>query len=95
MEVFTDLPGMQFYIGNFIEQEQGKDGCVYGKRGGFCMETQYYPDACNQAAFQSSVLKAGEKYDTTTIYKIFCEKITDKIGYDMRKQSKEPHVIAF
>lgn len=74
MEVFTDLPGMQFYIGNFIEQEQGKDGCVYGKRGGFCMETQYYPDACNQAAFQSSVLKAGEKYDTTTIYKFSVRK---------------------
>ena len=69
MEVFTDLPGMQFYIGNFIENEKGKDGYVYGKRDGFCMETQYYPDACNQNGFQSSVLKAGEKYDTTTIYK--------------------------
>ena len=94
MEVFTDLPGMQFYIGNFIEQEQGKDGCVYGKRGGFCMETQYYPDACNQAAFQSSVLKAGENTIQQRFIN-FCEKITDKIGYDMRKQSKEPHVIAF
>ena len=38
------------------------------------METQYYPDACNQAAFQSSVLKAGEKYDTTTIYKFSVRK---------------------
>ena len=69
MEVYTDLPGMQFYIGNFIDNEKGKNGCVYQKRGGFCMETQYYPDACNQASFQSSVLKAGEKYDTTTVYK--------------------------
>ncbi len=74
MEVFTDLPGMQFYIGNFIEKETGKDGYVYGKRDGFCMETQYYPDACNQSAFQSSVLKAGEKYDTTTIYKFSMRK---------------------
>ena len=38
------------------------------------METQYYPDACNQPAFQSSVLKAGEKYDTVTVYKFSSEK---------------------
>lgn len=73
MEVYTDLPGMQFYIGNFIKPETGKNGCTYIKRGGFCMETQYYPDACNQKNFQSSVLKAGEKYDTTTIYKFSAE----------------------
>ena len=74
MEVFTDLPGMQFYIGNFIEQETGKDGYVYEKRGGFCMETQYYPDAAIRLLFESSVLKAGEKYDTTTIYKFSVRK---------------------
>ena len=69
MEVYTDLPGMQFYIGNFIDNEKGKGGCIYEKRSGFCMETQYYPDACNQDSFESSVLKAGDKYDTTTVYK--------------------------
>lgn len=69
MEVYTDLPGMQFYIGNFIEHEKGKAGCVYEKRSGFCMETQYYPDSCNQKNFQSPVLKAGEPYDTETIYR--------------------------
>ena len=74
MEVFTDLPGMQFYIGNFIEKESGKEGCVYEKRGGFCMETQYYPDACNLPSFQTSVLKAGDKYDTVTVYKFSTEK---------------------
>lgn len=73
MEVFTDLPGMQFYIGNFIVEEKGKGGCLYHKRGGFCMETQYYPDACNQENFQTSVLKAGEPYDTVTIYKFSTE----------------------
>lgn len=73
MKVFTDLPGMQFYIGNFINNENGKGGSVYTKRAGFCMETQYYPNACNEAAFQSSVLKAGEKYDTTTIYQFVTE----------------------
>ena len=73
MKVFTDLPGMQFYIGNFINNENGKGGSVYTKRTGFCMETQYYPNACNEANFQSSVLKAGEKYDTTTIYQFVTE----------------------
>ncbi len=68
MKVYTDLPGMQFYIGNFIEQENGKAGCVYGKRSGFCMETQYYPNACNEEKFESSLLKAGEEYHTTTVY---------------------------
>lgn len=69
MEVYTDLPGMQFYIGNFIDNEKGKGGHLYEKRSGFCMETQYYPDACNQPDFQTSVLKAGETYDTVTVYK--------------------------
>ena len=73
MKVFTDLPGMQFYLGNFINNENGKGGSVYTKRAGFCMETQYYPNACNEANFQSSVLKAGEEYDTTTIYQFMTE----------------------
>ena len=73
MEVFTDLPGMQFYIGNFIDHEKGKGGHFYEKRSGFCMETQYYPDACNQENFQSSVLKKDEVYDTVTIYKFSVE----------------------
>lgn len=70
MEIFTDAIGVQFYAGNFVESSPiGKDGVVYGKRAGFCMETQYFPDAVHHAAFPSCVLKAGEKYDTTTIYR--------------------------
>lgn len=70
MEVFTDCVGMQFYAGNFIESTWiGKDGKPYGKRGGFCLETQFYPDAVHHENFASPVLKAGEKYQTTTIYK--------------------------
>ncbi len=71
LEVFTDLPGMQFYAGNFIDgKAKGKGGYVYKKREGFCLETQYYPDACNEKPyFKSSVLKKGEEYDSTTIYK--------------------------
>lgn len=70
MEVFTDCVGVQFYTGNFIESSWiGKDGKAYGKRGGLCLETQFFPDAVHHENFDSPVLKAGEEYHTTTIYK--------------------------
>jgi aldose 1-epimerase len=71
MEVYTDLPGVQLYVGNFIDTNgvKGKEGMLYQKRGGLCLETQYFPDAIHQPNFESPVLKAGEEYNTTTIYK--------------------------
>ncbi len=69
MEVYTDLPGVQIYTGNFINNEVGKNEVVYGKRAGVCFETQYYPDAIHHENFQSPVVKAGEKYHTVTGYK--------------------------
>lgn len=70
MEVFTDCVGVQLYTGNFIEDTWiGKDGKPYEKRGGLCLETQFFPDAVNHENFVSPVLKAGEEYHTETIYK--------------------------
>lgn len=69
LEAYTDLPGVQFYAGNFIKDCHGKKGTVYDKRQGFCLETQYFPDSINQESFPKPLLKAGEKYDTTTCYK--------------------------
>ena len=69
LEVYTDLPGVQVYSGNFINNELGKQGVVYKKRQGICFETQYYPDAINHDGFESPVCKAGEVYKTTTVYK--------------------------
>ena len=69
MEVYTDLPGVQIYSGNFLVEEPGKGGVVYTHRNGICFETQYYPDALNHENFPSSVCKAGETYKTTTVYK--------------------------
>lgn len=67
LEVETTLPGIQFYTGNYIEEGRpGKGGAAYGPRHAFCLETQYYPDAPNQPAFPSSVLRAGQRYDHTT-----------------------------
>lgn len=69
MEVYTDLPGVQFYTANFLDGEhEGKEGVKYASRWGYCFETQYFPDAINKPQFPSPVLKAGEEYQTTTIY---------------------------
>jgi aldose 1-epimerase len=70
MEVLTTQPGMQFYTGNHIHGEiNGKGGAVYGARGGFCCETQRFPDAPNQPKFPSAALKPGERYRETTAFR--------------------------
>ena len=71
MDVFTDLPGVQVYTGNFIDREPGKGGVVYRRRQGICFETQFYPDAINHPNFPSPIYRAGEIYETTTEYKFF------------------------
>ena len=68
MKVYTDLPGVQFYAGNFIKTQNGKEGCVYTKRCGVCLETQYFPNAINQKGFASPLLKAGKKFHSVTKY---------------------------
>lgn len=70
LEVYTTQPGVQFYSGNFLDGSNvGKDGAVYKQRAGFCLETQNFPNAMNINHFPSPVLKAGEEYKHTTIYK--------------------------
>ncbi len=70
LEVSTTEPGVQFYTGNFLDGTlHGKGGKVYNKRYGFCLETQHYPDSPNKPSFPSTVLRPGQKYDTTTVFK--------------------------
>ena len=69
MEVYSDLPGVQFYAGNFIAENIGKEGYKNCRRKGFCLETQYYPDTPNHEEFPQAFFGAGKDYDTTTIYK--------------------------
>ena len=69
MEVYSDLPGVQFYAGNCIADTVGKEGVTYTKRTGLCLETQYYPNSINQEGFIKPEFDAGEEYNTTTIYK--------------------------
>ncbi|HCI73479.1 MAG TPA: galactose-1-epimerase [Lachnospiraceae bacterium] len=69
MECYSDLPGVQLYVGNFITDHTGKGGAAYGYRNGFCLETQYYPNAINQEGFAKPILKAGEEFESVTCYK--------------------------
>ena len=77
MEVMTEEPGLQFYCGNFLDGRlKGKAGKPYLYRGGFCLETQHFPDSPNQANFPSTILRPGQIYKTKTIYR-FSAKNTD------------------
>jgi len=70
MEVWSTEPGLQFYSGNFLDGTiTGKYGHVYKFRNGFCMEPQHFPDSPNHPQFPSVVLKPGETYHNTIIYK--------------------------
>ena len=70
MEVFTDQPGVQLYTANHLDGTiVGKAGKTYNKRGGFCLETQHYPDSPNKPNFPTTTLKPGEKFHSTTIFK--------------------------
>jgi len=70
MEVITTEPGVQFYSGNFLDGTLiGKGGKVYGFRNGFCFEPQHFPDSPNHRNFPSTVLKPGETYKNTIIYR--------------------------
>lgn len=76
MQVYTDMPGMQFYSGNSLsEKQRGKGGAVYGWRCGFCLETQYYPDSIHHPEFPQPILRPGQTYRSATIYR-FTEQNT-------------------
>ena len=71
IEVFTTEPGIQFYTGNFLDGKltNTKNGKKYVKHGALCLETQHYPDSPNEPSFPNTILKPGETYKTTTVYK--------------------------
>ncbi len=73
MEVWTTLPGMQFYAGNFLMPEKGKDGAEYTYRSGLCMETQFYPNSVNTPSFPSCIAGEGKVYEATTVYRFRAE----------------------
>ena len=68
MEVHTDCPGIQFYAGNYLD-EQGKNGVYYGKRSGIALETQFYPDCLHHPDWPQPIVKAGDHYHSETVYR--------------------------
>jgi aldose 1-epimerase len=70
LEVWTTEPGLQFYSGNFLDGSlKGKSGKPYTHRSGICLEPQHFPDSPNKPKFPSTVLKPGETYTHTTVYR--------------------------
>lgn len=71
MEVYTTEPGIQFYSGNFLDGtlKYTRDNKKYGLHSGLCLETQHFPDSPNQPSFPNTILKPGEKYTHTAVYK--------------------------
>ncbi len=70
MEMYTTEPAVQFYTGNFLNGKMvGPDSTVYGHRWGLCLETEHYPDSPNKPDYPSTLLRPGETYSTSTLYK--------------------------
>ncbi|MGH9772991.1 MAG: galactose-1-epimerase, partial [Candidatus Acidiferrales bacterium] len=70
LEVLTTQPGIQFYSGNFLDGSlRGKGGAVYPRQSAFCLETQHFPDSPNHPNFPSTVLKPGQEYRQTTMFR--------------------------
>ena len=73
MEVSTDLPGIQFYSGNYLDK-MGKDGVHYTRRGAVCLETQFFPDAVNKPQWAQPFVKAGQHWHSETVYRFYTDK---------------------
>lgn len=68
MDVWTDCIGVQLYTGNFLNGDLGPGGHRYVRRGGLCLETQYFPNSINEPNFATPILEAGKTYETQTKY---------------------------
>ncbi|XP_076354022.1 galactose mutarotase [Tachypleus tridentatus] len=77
LEVWTTQPGVHFYTGDSLptnDSLKGKGGAIYKKHGGFCLETQHYPDSVNKPNFPSCIIGPGELYQHTTVFKFAVEE---------------------
>lgn len=69
MQAFTDLPAFHLYSGNFMDGE-----CGYAHQTGFCLETEFYPDAPNHPQFPSCIVRPGELFESTTVYHFYTDR---------------------
>ncbi|HHF52123.1 MAG TPA: galactose mutarotase [Candidatus Aminicenantes bacterium] len=81
IEIYTTEPGIQFYSGNFLDGTiKGKSGKIYEQHYGFCLEPQHFPDSPNHPEFPSTILKPGDKYSTTTVFRFPIERESSGAG---------------
>ncbi len=73
LTIRTTEPGVQFYSGNFLHGQEGKDGKTYAHRSACCLETQHFPDAVHHENFPSIILQPGETFESTTVYSFTAE----------------------
>ena len=70
IELLTTEPAVQFYTGNFLDGTvKGKGGVAYAKNQALCLEAQHFPDSVHHANFPSTILRPGQTYRQTTIYR--------------------------
>jgi aldose 1-epimerase len=69
MEVSTTEPGVQLYTGNHLRNLVGAGGATFGRHGGFCLETQHYPDSPNKPEFPSAIVRPGQNFKSTTAFR--------------------------
>ena len=75
LTVTTTQPGVQFYTGNFLDGTiTGKDGHVYLRRYGFCLETQHFPDSPNHPTFPTTILRPGQEYQSQTVFRFSAQE---------------------
>ncbi|CAN6465981.1 unnamed protein product [Victoria cruziana] len=74
LNLWTNSPGVQFYTANYVDGVVGKDGFVYQKHAGLCLETQGFPNAINQPNFPSIVVRPGEKYNHSMLFEFSVEQ---------------------
>ena len=75
LNVWTTLPGVQFYSGNYLRSDVlSCDGKPLAYRGAFCLEPEFFPDSPNQSGFPNCILPAGEEFDQTIIYQFSTEE---------------------
>ena len=71
MEVWTTMPGVQLYTGNFLNGIAGAGGAVYNRHSGLCLETEYFPDSVNRPHFPSCILRPGQTFRHKTLHRFF------------------------
>jgi aldose 1-epimerase len=75
LTILTTEPGVQFYSGNSLDGSfKGREGMVFAKNTGFCLETQHYPDSPNEPSFPSTELKPGQTWHSTTLFQFSVAK---------------------